>query len=255
MFYQQIKQTSPGLENFRVTTRKLLWLTKITPNRIPVMKKRSFSPSIAQSVIVLRRDRYFKPLIKKHGPPQASRSAPTTRGVFQALIRSIIYQQISGKAAYSIHTRFLALFPRKNPTPEAVYKLSDAQLRSAGLSAQKVAYIRDLAQKFSDGTIEARRLPDMTTVEAVEHLTQIKGVGVWTVHMLLIFTLNRADVLPTGDLGIQKGFQIVYGLKKLPNHKQMERFATPWREHASAASWYLWRAADAAKGKKIKRGG
>src|SRR3989344_8811228 len=183
--------------------------------------------SLKKSVAALKRDKYFKPLIKKHGAPETSRYFPTARGIFQALIRSIIYQQISGKAARSIHTKFISLFPRKNPTPEVVLKLSPTKLRSAGLSSQKVAYIRDLAQKFADGTIRPRAVPKMTTSDIVKHLIQIKGVGEWTVHMLLIFTLNRGDVLPTGDLGIQKGFQIVYKLKKLPNHKQMERLALP----------------------------
>lgn len=205
---------------------------------------------LKESIKALEQDKYFKPLVKKHGAPETSRYFPTARGIFHALIRSIIYQQISGKAARSIHTKFISLFPRKNPTPEAILELSDAKLRSAGLSSQKVVYIRDLAQKFGDGTIRARAVPKMTTEEIVKHLVQIKGVGEWTVHMLLIFTLNRGDVLPTGDLGIRKGFQIVYGLKNLPNQKQMERLAEPWRAHASAASWYLWRAADGAKGKK-----
>ena len=210
--------------------------------------------NLKASVAALKRDKYFESLVKKYGSPETSRYFPTARGIFQALIRSIIYQQISGKAARSIHTKFVSLFSRKNPTPEAILKLSEATLRSAGLSAQKVAYIRDLAQKFRDGTIRARAVPQMTAPEVVKHLVQIKGVGEWTVHMLLIFTLGRGDVLPTGVLGIRKGFQIVYGLKKLPDHKQMERLAAPWRAHASAASWYLWRAADAAKSKEVIRG-
>ena len=188
-------------------------------------------------------------LIKRHGPPQTSRYFPTARGIFQALLRSIIYQQISGKAARSIHARFISLFPRKNPTPEAILKMSDAKLRRAGLSSQKVSYIRDLAQKFSDGTIRTRALATMETRELEEHLVQVKGIGVWTVHMLLIFTLNRPDVLPTGDLGIRKGFQTLYKLKSLPDHAQMEKLAVRWRAHASTASWYLWRAADENKKK------
>lgn len=201
----------------------------------------------AKSIAVLKRDKRFAPLIKKHGPPQTSRYFPTARGIFQALLRSIVYQQISGKAARSIHTRLTSLFPRKNPTPEAILKMSDVKLRGAGLSSQKVSYIRDLAQKFSDGTVRTRALPRMETQELEKHLVQIKGIGVWTVHMLLIFTLNRPDVLPTGDLGIRKGFQSIYKLRDLPNHAKMEKLALPWRAHASVASWYLWRAADEAK--------
>lgn len=121
------------------------------------------------------------------------------------------------------------------------------RLRSAGLSGQKASYIHDLAEKFSDGTIKHRSLHRMPSEELVVHLTQVKGIGVWSVHMFLIFTLNRLDVLPTGDLGIQKGFQAVFKLRTLPSHAQMERLAKEWREHASVASWYLWRAADEAK--------
>src|SRR3989338_6751989 len=143
---------------------------------------------LKKSLAVLKRDKYFKPLIKKHGAPETSRYFPTARGIFHALIRSIIYQQISGKAARSIHTKFISLFPRKNPTPEAILKMSDAKLRRAGLSSQKVSYIRDLAQKFSDGTIRTRALATMETRELEEHLVQVKGIGVWTVHMLIIFT-------------------------------------------------------------------
>ncbi len=165
---------------------------------------------------------------------------------FQALVRSIIHQQVSGRAAETIYARFCALFhDKKFPLPEIVCDIPIETLRSAGLSGQKASYIHDLAQKFAAGTINPRRLRTMSSVELEKHLIQVKGVGVWTVHMFLIFTLNRPDVLPTGDLGIRKGFQAVYGLKELPDHSKMEKLATPWRAHASAASWYLWRAADA----------
>ena len=120
-------------------------------------------------------------------------------------------------------------------------------LRRAGLSPQKAMYIKDLAKKFLDGTIRHRSFHRMTNDEIIEHLVQVKGIGVWTAHMFLIFTLQRPDVLPTGDLGIQKGFQLVYKLKKLPDHKKMEELARPWRKHASVASWYLWRVADGTK--------
>ena len=119
--------------------------------------------------------------------------------------------------------------------------------------AMKSFYIQDLALKFTDGTIKHRQLHRMSSDEVTKHLTQVKGVGVWTVHMLEIFTLGRLDVLPVGDLGIRKGFQLVYKLKALPTPKEMEALATPWREHASVASWYLWRAADEAKIKKAGR--
>ena len=108
----------------------------------------------------------------------------------------------------------------------------------------KVNYMRDAARKFKDGTINPRKFAKMSSQEIIDHLVQIKGVGVWTAHMLLIFTLLRSDILPTGDLGIRKGFQKVYNLRSMPNHDQMEKLAADWREHASVASWYLWRVTD-----------
>lgn len=194
----------------------------------------------------LAKHKKFGPLIKKHGPPDFSRYHGKAR-VFTAILRSIISQQISTKAAAAIRGRFLALFPKSGPTTELLLKMRVAKLRTAGLSAQKVAYMRDAAAKFKDGTINPRSFAKMASQEIIDHLVQIKGVGVWTAHMLLIFTLHRPDILPTGDLGIRKGFQVVYKLQSLPDHKKMEKLAKEWREHASVASWYLWRVADGAK--------
>lgn len=202
-----------------------------------------------QALKVLSRDPRFKKLIKKHGAP-----AWRPRGTaFRSLARAIIHQQVSTAAARSIEKKFLALFPKGSfPTPAKVAQLSVHQLRAAGLSTQKATYLHDLAAKFSDGTIRHRKLPHMNNEEIVEHLTQVKGIGVWTVHMFLIFTLRRPDVLPVGDLGIQKGFQAMYGMSHLPSAADMERKAAAWRPHASIASWYLWRAAgDAAAAKKL----
>lgn len=202
------------------------------------------------SVAALRRDKRFAPLIKKHGVPAFKWSNFERGNAFQSLCRSIIYQQVSGAAAATILARFIALFPKSRfPTPEAVSKMPIKKMRAAGLSAQKASYIKDLALKFSDGTIKHASLNTMTNSEILEHLIQIKGIGAWTVHMFLIFTLNRPDVLPTGDLGIRKGFQILYRLKSLPDHAKMEQLAKPWRAHASIASWYLWRIADETKKK------
>lgn len=170
------------------------------------------------------------------------------RNPFQALVRSIIHQQVSGAAAETIRARFVALFPKgKFPTPLMVREMPLSKMRAAGLSGQKASYIKDLALKFADGTIKHKSLHKMESIDIVDHLTQVKGIGVWTVHMFLIFTLNRPDVLPTGDLGIRKGFRTLYKLKDLPDHAQMEKLARPWRAHASLAAWYLWRVADKAK--------
>ena len=207
---------------------------------------------LSDSLRALRRDKRFAPLIKKHGEPDLKRPSTGLRAsggkYFQALVRSIIHQQVSGAAAETIHARFVGLFPKGTfPTPEMVCAMPLEKMRTAGLSGRKASYIKDLAEKFCDGTINHRSLHRMESADIVEHLTQVKGIGVWTVHMFLIFTLNRPDVLPTGDLGIRKGFQILYGLKDLPDHTRMEKLAEGWRAHASTASWYLWRAADEAK--------
>ncbi len=198
------------------------------------------------TTVLLRKDPRFAKLIKKHGPPDLTRYHGKI-GVFEALLRAIIYQQLSGNAARAIHQRILALFPPGTPSPKAMLKIRTQKLRAAGLSAQKIGYVRDLAEKYLDGTINEKQFPKMTSEEIIEHLVQVKGIGTWTAHMLLIFTLQRPDILPTGDLGIRKGFQIVYKLRTLPDHKKMEALARPWRQSASAASWYLWRVADDAK--------
>lgn len=197
----------------------------------------------SESLKYLSTHKHFKPLIEKHGPPDFSRYHGKSR-IFTAILRSIISQQISTKAAAAIRGRFLALFPKSGPTPEALLAIPVRKLRAIGLSKQKIEYMRDAARKFQDGTINPRKFARMSSEEIIEHLVQIKGVGVWTAHMLLIFTLRRPDILPTGDLGIRKGFQKVFRLKSLPNHAQMEELAREWRAHASTASWYLWRVID-----------
>ena len=143
-----------------------------------------------------------------------------------------------------ISDEFLKLFSKSGPTPETLLKTPIPKLRAAGLSGQKVDYMRDAARKFLNGTINPRKFARMSSKEITDHLVQIKGVGVWTAHMLLIFTLLRSDILPTGDLGIRKGFQKVFRLRSMPDHKRMEKLAKEWRAHASVASWYLWRVVD-----------
>lgn len=212
------------------------------------MERKDFSVSLR----AVRKDPRMAPLLKKFGPPDLTRYHASTPGVFQALLRSIIYQQLSGHAARAIHARVLVLF-RGKPTPKQLLKIPASKLRAAGLSIQKIEYVRDLAKKCLDGTIDPKRFPKMTSQEIIDHLVAVKGVGQWTAHMVLIFTLQRPDILPVGDLGIRKGFQTVYDLKALPNKEQMERIAESWRAHASIASWYLWRVADGEKPAKPKR--
>lgn len=199
--------------------------------------------TLEHSVKHLSRDARLGAFIKKHGPIAHSRRHTTN--TFQSLARSIVYQQLSGKAAATILARFIALFPdKKFPSPEDVTGIPTRKLRSAGLSGQKAAYLKDLARRFNDGTIEPKKFPRMTDAEIIEHVTRVKGIGEWTAHMFMMFTLGRPDVLPTGDLGIRKGFQKLFGLKTLPSPKTMERLAQGWKGHRTVASLYLWRLVD-----------
>ena len=169
-----------------------------------------------------------------------------TSSPFHSLLRAITYQQLSGKAAGTIHGRVVGLFPVEHgPHPELLQALPDEALRGAGLSRNKVLAIRDLAAKVLDGTVpEMRGLKKLSDEEIIERLTQVRGVGRWTVEMLLISTLGRPDVLPVTDLGIRKGLQRTYGMKRLPAYSTVERAGRAWSPHRSVASWYLWRMAD-----------
>jgi 3-methyladenine DNA glycosylase/8-oxoguanine DNA glycosylase len=162
---------------------------------------------------------------------------------FAALVRSIIYQQISGKAAESIQLRFKALFKKKMDA-EGVLKLKDKQFKTAGISPQKMKYLRDLALKFKDGTINPSNFNIMTDEEIREHLIAVKGIGRWTADMFLMFTLNRPDVLPTGDLAIQKGFKNIFKMRTIPSVAKMEKLAKSWAPYRTIASHYLWRASE-----------
>ena len=160
-------------------------------------------PNHSKSISALKRDKRFARLIKKHGLPVFKWNNFERGNAFQSLCRSIIYQQVSGAAAATILARFVALFPKAEfPTPLAVREIPVGKMRGAGLSAQKASYIKDLALKFSDGTIRHESLNRMTNEEIVGHLTQVKGIGVWTVHMFLIFALNRPDGRPRHPQGI-----------------------------------------------------
>ena len=160
---------------------------------------------------------------------------------FEALVRAIVYQQLSGKAAATIYERFKDLFTNnKFPSPAIVMEKSNEELRSVGLSNQKASYIHNIANAFYTGTIP-KNINAIDDNEVIECLTTIKGVGPWTAEMFLMFTLNRPDVFPVTDLGIQKGFQLFFQLDKLPRPDQMIKNAEPWRPYRTLASWYLWR--------------
>jgi 3-methyladenine DNA glycosylase/8-oxoguanine DNA glycosylase len=171
-------------------------------------------------------------------------SPPRTQSVFAALAESIVYQQLSGKAAATILGRVVALYhPKRFPGPSDVLDTPPQRLRGAGLSAAKTAALRDLAARTIDGTVPSMALARQMDDEAlIERLTTVRGIGRWTVEMLLIFRLGRSDVLPLGDLGVRKGYARTFRTRGLPSPDAMRRRAERWRPYRSIASWYLWRA-------------
>jgi len=160
---------------------------------------------------------------------------------FGTLVRSIIYQQLSGKVAAKILERFREAMPDGELTPEGVLALSNQQMRALGLSGQKSAYLRDLAEKTLSGDVDFPALPSLADEEVIEHLTRVKGIGEWTAHMFLMFALGRPDVLPVGDLGIRAAMKKAYRMRALPKPERMEKIARRWRPWCTVASWYLWR--------------
>ena len=193
-------------------------------------------------------------IIQRLGPPRPLHRPAT----FWAMVRSIVFQQLAGAAAKTIFDRLeracaatlgvtlpaYEIPPEEGTavvTPEAILQLSEAQMRACGLSRQKLSYIRDLAEKAKSGEVDFTRLPQMSDEEVIEHLTRVKGIGVWSAQMFLMFRLGRPNVLPVGDLGIQKGIQQAYRLRKLPSPKRVAQIGRPWAPYATVASWYLWR--------------
>lgn len=165
------------------------------------------------------------------------------RPEFESLVRSIVYQQLSGRVASVIFGRLSAAV-NDRLTPESILKLRPSRMRRLGLSTAKTAYIRDLARHTRDRKVVFEELGALADHEVVEHLTQVKGIGTWTAHMFLIFALQRPDVLPVGDLGIRSAMRKAYGLEALPAPAEMEAIAQSWRPYCSVASWYLWRSLD-----------
>lgn len=162
---------------------------------------------------------------------------------FSSLAEAIVYQQLNGKAAVTIFKRFAAL-AGEPITPEGILKLTDEQMRSVGLSKQKSAYLKDLASKTAGGLLDFSRLPVLSDQGVIEQLTQVKGVGVWTAHMFLMFSLRRPNVLPTGDYGVQMAVKKHYRKRKLPKPRDMEKIARAWEPYRSIACWYMWQSLD-----------
>jgi 3-methyladenine DNA glycosylase/8-oxoguanine DNA glycosylase len=170
---------------------------------------------------------------------------------YDALLRSIVYQQLSGKAAGTILARFRALYPDDTPTPEAVLATSDQTLRGVGLSRQKIGYLRDLSSKVASGELPLDHVDRLDDEALIAHLVQIKGIGRWTAQMFLMFRLGRPDVLPELDLGIQNAIKKLYRKRKRPTPKDVKKIGAKWSPHASVACWYLWRSLDGEAGGEL----
>jgi len=189
-----------------------------------------------------RADPVMARLITKVGP---CRFGPITdHSHFFHIARSIVYQQLSGKAAATIHGRFIALYRNAALQPGEVAETSDERLRGVGLSRQKASYIKDLAGRVHRGELPLERIETLSDAEIIAALTTVKGIGKWSAQMFPMFRLGRPDVLPELDLGIQKGIKLAYGLRSLPSPKRVLKIGKPWSPHATVASWYLWRSLD-----------
>lgn len=200
-----------------------------------------YDPAAARAALAAS-DPVMRRLVGIAGPLRLESYIPGD--IFAALLRAIVYQQLSGKAAATIHGRVLALFDGERASPQGLEAVPDDALRAAGLSANKSRAVRDLAAKCLDGTVPAmRHLRDFDDQAVIDRLTQVRGIGRWTVEMLLIFRLGRPDVLPLDDLGIRKGFAVAYE-RPLPKPAELREFGRCWAPYRSAASWYLWRVAD-----------
>lgn len=196
------------------------------------------------------RDPVMRLLIREHG--QCALVPETRRSPFQSLVQAVAHQQLHGTAANSILARFRKLFPgRKFPRAEDLAGVTDKEIRACGFSFAKIKAIRDIAEKTLSGVVpSSREIVALTDHEIILRLTQVRGVGRWTVEMLLIFQLGRHDVLPVHDFGVRSGFRHAYKRRELPTPKEILAHGEIWRPHRTTASWYLWRAADAMKKKE-----
>ena len=189
---------------------------------------------------LLRADPVMRRIVERVGPFTLEvRGSP-----YQSLLRALLYQQLAGAAASAIERRFLALFGDRIPEPQGLLAKSPEELRAVGISRQKASYLHSLAEHAVAGQLRDGQLRRASDDEVIELVTEIKGVGRWTADMLLIFCLGRPDVLPTGDLGVQRAMMLAYRLESMPDAATMLEIAEPWRPYRSAGTWYLWRSAD-----------
>jgi DNA-3-methyladenine glycosylase II len=194
-----------------------------------------WKPALAH---LAKADPRLAPLIERHGAPTITPS----KDHLQSLAKAIVSQQLSTAAANTIWNRVLALYPKgKFPKPEVILATPDEALRKAGLSGAKTAAVKDLARHAAEKRVVQSKLVKATDTEVLDTLIAVRGIGPWSVDMFLMFALARPDILPVGDLGIRKGMQLHFRLRKLPEAKRMEQLAAPWRPFRSVASWYMWR--------------
>ena len=191
----------------------------------------------------MRRDPVLAAIIRRHGPC-ALGDARDRFDHFAMLVRAIVFQQLSTKAATTIHNRLIEAMPGGKVSPEALASFPDEEFRAAGISRQKASYLRDLGLKVASGAVPLESVDEMSDEDVITTLTQVKGIGRWTAEMFLIFRLQRPDVLPLNDLGIVTAIQKAYGLRKKPTPERMRKLGEVWRPYRSVASWYLWRSLD-----------
>jgi DNA-3-methyladenine glycosylase II len=191
---------------------------------------------------LMRHDPVLGRLVKQFGACGLGESRRADR--FGGLVRSIVSQQLSVKAADTIHSRVLAALEAGRATPEAILAIEEDRLRACGLSRAKIASVRDLATRVTDGSLTLHTLDTLDDEAVIEAMTMVRGIGRWSAEMFLIFRLGRPDILPVGDVGVQRAMRKLYGLRKHPSPARMTELARPWRPYRSVACWYLWRSLD-----------
>lgn len=208
-----------------------------------ILQSPSMTPDYARARRhLMRADPRLGSLVKRIGACGLAHGHDTDR--FGLLVRSIISQQLSAKAAMTIHGRVLAALEAEQATPQAMLAIDQDRLRACGLSRAKVASVRDLATKVTEGSLALDTLDALDDAEVIEAMTTVRGIGRWSAEMFLIFRLKRPDILPVGDVGVQRAMRALYGLRKHPSPQRMTELARPWRPYRSVACWYLWRSLD-----------
>ena len=196
--------------------------------------------NIESALEVLNKDSRMQMLIERYGHPTFEKK----NDYFQSLVRSIVFQQLSGKVADIIYQRLVSLVPKNRINPKSILMVSDNDMRGAGLSLRKVSYIKNLAVYFDTNVFSSKEVQKMSNEAISSELIQIKGIGQWTVDMFLMFTLNKPDIMPYSDLGIQKAMRIVFNLNRLPTKSEMESLSARWKPFRTIACWYLWKIVD-----------